>query len=123
MNVLDPLTPRRPPTEFTSFVRRARMKLVVLAWDPYLRFVRYGVPVKTTIELPDDLAAQARRCAAESGTTLRSVIEEALRRELARRQHPVEWKADADLAYGSGGLSPTARSMSWAELRDLAMQR
>lgn len=79
--------------------------------------------MKTTIELPDDLAAQARRCAAESGTTLRSVIEEALRRELARRQHPVDWKADHDLAFGVGGLSPTATSISWADLRDLAMQR
>jgi len=79
--------------------------------------------VKTTIELPDDLAAQARRCAAESGTTLRSVIEEALRRELAQRQNPVEWKADHDLAFGSGGLIPAAASMSWAELREGAMQR
>jgi hypothetical protein len=28
------------------------------------------------------------------------VIEEALRRELARRQNPVEWQADHDLAFG-----------------------
>jgi hypothetical protein len=67
--------------------------------------------------------ARPLRCAAESGTTLRSVIEEALRRELARRENPVEWQADHDLAFGTGGLSPSAASMSWAELRDLAMQR
>ena len=62
--------------------------------------------MKTTIELPDDLAAAARRCAAESGTTLRSVIEEALRRELARRELPPEWQADASLTFGEGGLTP-----------------
>ena len=83
----------------------------------------YGVPVKTTIELPDDLAASARRCAAESGSTLRSIIEEALRREIARRQTPVDWEPDPTLAFGSGGLTEAAASMSWAELRELAMQR
>ena len=79
--------------------------------------------MKTTIELPDDLAAQARRCAAESGTTLRSVIEEALRRELARRQATPGWRANPDLAFGSGGLTESAAALSWAEIRDLAMQR
>jgi hypothetical protein len=83
----------------------------------------YGFPVKITIELPDDLAAQARRCAAESGTTLRSVIEEALRRELARRQAPVVLSADHDFAFGTGGLTSSAASMSWSELRDMAMER
>lgn len=79
--------------------------------------------MKTTIELPDDLAAAARRCAANSGTTLRSVIEEALRRELARREEPQAWRPDADFTFGTGGLTPTAAAMSWAELRDVAMQR
>ena len=79
--------------------------------------------MKTTIELPDDLAAAARRCAAESGTTLKSVIEEALRRELDRRAMPAEWTADAGFAFGDGGLTPWARSVSWSELRDVAMER
>jgi len=79
--------------------------------------------VKTTIELPDDLAAAARRCAAESGTTLRSVIEEALRRELARRELPREWRADASLTFGEGGLTPWAQSVSWSDLREVAMER
>ena len=83
----------------------------------------YGIPVKTTIELPDDLAAQARRCAAEAGTSLRSVIEEALRRELARRQNPAEWQPRHDFAFGTGGLTATTASMSWAELREIAMER
>lgn len=79
--------------------------------------------MKTTIELPDDLAAAARRCAAESGTTLKSVIEEALRRELARRDRPVEWQPEARFAFGDGGLTPWAQSLSWSDLREVAMER
>jgi len=79
--------------------------------------------VKTTIEIPDDLADRARRCAAASGTTLRSVIEEALRRELDRRDTPHSWTADPSLTFGAAGLTQHATAMSWAEIRDLAMPR
>jgi predicted transcriptional regulator len=79
--------------------------------------------VKTTIEIPDDLADRARRCAAESQTTLRSLMEEALRRGLDRRQTPAIWTADPSLTFGAAGLTQQSAAMSWAELRDLAMQR
>jgi len=79
--------------------------------------------VKATVELPDDLAAQARRCAAESGTTLHCLIEEALRRELARRQRPVEWDPGRNFTFGTGGLTPAAASTPWDELRVMATQR
>jgi hypothetical protein len=79
--------------------------------------------VKTTIELPDDLAAEAKRIAAQSGTTLRSLVEAGLRAELERRAQPVVWAARGDLAFGSGGLTKTAQSMTWAEIREDSMQR
>lgn len=41
--------------------------------------------MKTTIELPDALLASVKRIATEEGTTMRSILEEALRRELERR--------------------------------------
>jgi len=41
--------------------------------------------MKTTIDLPDDLAAEARAAAAESRTTLREMMITALRTELDRR--------------------------------------
>jgi len=41
--------------------------------------------VKTTIELPDELLARAKSVAAERRTTLKSMIEHALRRELLER--------------------------------------
>lgn len=79
--------------------------------------------MKTTIELPDDLANEAKRVAAQSGTTLRSLVEAGLRAELERRTQPATWAPRSDLAFGSGGLTPAARSMTWAEIREDSLQR
>ena len=79
--------------------------------------------MKTTIELPDDLASEARRVAAQSGTTLRGLVEAGLRAELERRAQPATWAPRADLAFGSGGLTQSAQAMTWAEIREDSMQR
>jgi hypothetical protein len=42
--------------------------------------------MKTTIDLPDALASEAKALARESGTTLRDLVVSGLRRELAERQ-------------------------------------
>lgn len=44
--------------------------------------------MKTTIELPDALADEARAVAHEHGTTLRELVVEGLRSEVARRRRP-----------------------------------
>ena len=41
--------------------------------------------MKTTIEIPDALAAQAKRVAGESGATLRELVVDGLRSEIERR--------------------------------------
>ncbi len=41
--------------------------------------------MKTTVDVADALLIEAKRVAAREGTTLRCVLEEALRRELDRR--------------------------------------
>ena len=62
--------------------------------------------MKTTIELPDDLFLQAKRKALENRTTLRQIVERALRRELmggkteARRPRRIRW------ITSPGGLPP-----------------
>jgi len=62
--------------------------------------------MKTTIELPDDLFLQAKRKALENRTTLRHLVERALRRELmggkpaARRPRRIRW------VTSPGGLPP-----------------
>ncbi len=45
-----------------------------------------GLCMRTTVELNDDLLRRAKRRAADDKTTLRQVLEEALRGHLARRR-------------------------------------
>jgi hypothetical protein len=74
--------------------------------------------MKTTVELPDDLLLAAKRRALESRTTLRHILERALRRELrqaggrpTRRPRRIRWVTSA------GGLPPglevSDRSQMW----------
>ena len=48
--------------------------------NPYLR---YHVPVKTTVEIPDPLLRQAKAAAAARGESLRQLLATALRSHLA----------------------------------------
>lgn len=79
--------------------------------------------MKTTIELPDQLAREAKRVAAESGTSLKSLLEEALRNELDRRTRVSPWQPRADLAFGAGGLTAHAQALTWAQIREESMER
>ena len=63
--------------------------------------------MKTTVELPEDLLLEAKRKALETRTTLREILERALRRELrgagshrTRRRPGIRWVTSA------GGLPP-----------------
>lgn len=47
--------------------------------------------MKTTVELSDQLATDAKRFAREHGVTLRELIERGLRHELRRRSRPTEF--------------------------------
>ena len=78
---------------------------------------------KTTIELPDDLAEQARLCAAQQGTSMRSLVEDALRRELKLRASAQDWTPRADGVVTGKGLTEAAAAMSWAEIREIANAR
>lgn len=63
--------------------------------------------MRTTIRLDDDLLTAAKRLAIDTGRTLTSVIEDALRQSLSRR-HSSEPAAPAKLpvARGGGVLQP-----------------
>jgi hypothetical protein len=74
--------------------------------------------MKTTVELPEDLLLEAKRKALETRTTLRVIMERALRRELRqagsrppRRPRRIRWVTSA------GGLPPgldvSDRSKMW----------
>ena len=63
--------------------------------------------MRTTIRLDDDLLTAAKRFAVETGRTLTSVIEDALRQSLLRRpssEQPAQ--AELPIARGGGVLQP-----------------
>ena len=75
--------------------------------------------MRTTIRIDDDLLAEAKRRALESGRTLTAFLEEALRRNLApparvERRAPVKLKT-----VDGGGLQPGVDLDDSAALLDL----
>ncbi len=62
--------------------------------------------MRTTIKIDDQLLAQAKTRAAESGRTLSSVVEEALREALARRAAPRSQKVPMMQVYRGGRMMP-----------------
>jgi predicted transcriptional regulator len=81
--------------------------------------------MKTSIDLPDDLLTAAKKLAADRRTTLRSLVERGLRRELGEREsraagcrRTIRW------VTVKGGLAPgldvadRGRMMNWC-VRDL----
>jgi hypothetical protein len=62
--------------------------------------------MRTTIRLDERLLTEAKKRAAEKGTTLTALIEDSLREALARRAHPVQRKKIRMITFGEGGLQP-----------------
>jgi hypothetical protein len=76
--------------------------------------------VRTTINVDDQLLADAKRLARESGKTLTAVIEDALRERLARRALPTRGVDRFRLhTYKGDGLQPGVDLDNSAALRDL----
>jgi hypothetical protein len=77
--------------------------------------------MKTTLEISDAVLEEAKRLAAEEGTTLRALVEEGLRRTLQeRRQAPAFQLRRASV--GGRGLQPGMREGSWEQQRDLTYE-
>lgn len=76
--------------------------------------------MRTTIRLDDPLLAAAKRHAAETGRTLTAVIEDALRRELARRSETPQARPQLPISDArGGGLQPGVDLDDSASLLDL----
>jgi hypothetical protein len=75
--------------------------------------------MRTTVDLPDDLLAEAKVRAARERRTLSAVIGDALRASFARRPD-VELSRPVELpTYGDGGLLPGVDLDDGASLLDL----
>ena len=62
--------------------------------------------MRTTIRLDDGLLREAKRRAAETGTTLGAVIEDAVRDSFSRRGRPARTRPIALPTYRGRGLQP-----------------
>ena len=74
--------------------------------------------MKTTIEISDELARQAKSHAARENMTLRSLIEHGLRLALrAADGHPDQFRL-RDASVGGRGLQARFREADWARIRE-----
>ena len=75
--------------------------------------------MKTTIELPDALAREAKALAHEQGVTLRELVVDGLRSELERRGN-ASVRVDFQFpTYGGDGLRP---GIDWADAVELSYE-
>ncbi len=75
--------------------------------------------MKTTIEIADPLLTEAKRAAAERGTTLRALVEQGLRAILDQSRVHADFVLP-DASVGGDGLRPELRGAGWDEIRDAA---
>jgi hypothetical protein len=75
--------------------------------------------MKTTIEVPDALAVEAKALAHRQGVTLRELVVEGLRAEVERRSQPATRVDFHFPTFGGDGLRP---GVEWADLVDLSYE-
>jgi len=81
-----------------------------------------GAHIKTTVEISDALLAEARRVAAQERTTVRTLIEQGLRRVIEERRRTSRPFRLRKASFAGRGLSPEAKSAGWERLRALAYE-
>jgi Bacterial antitoxin of type II TA system, VapB len=75
--------------------------------------------MRTTIRINDRLLAEAKKIAAERGTTLTAVVEDSLRESLARSKTPHRHKPFRIKPFRGGGLQPGVDLDDSASLLDI----
>ncbi len=74
--------------------------------------------MKTTIQIPDSLMKEARKLANKEHTTLKSLVEEGLRRIISERKQRGRFKLRKATFRGKG-LQPPLAGATWERVRDL----
>lgn len=73
--------------------------------------------MKTTIDIADALLLQAKKLAREQNTTLKAILEEALRKEVAAQLKPARaWQLKTH-TVGGNGLQPGLTWGDWDAIR------
>ncbi|MGH6671147.1 MAG: hypothetical protein ACRECV_04105 [Xanthobacteraceae bacterium] len=78
--------------------------------------------MKTTSEIADPLLREARKVASREGATLRSLVEDGLRRIIAERKRKTVFRLRLVTA-GGHGLRSELTDARWDEIRDLSYER
>ena len=84
--------------------------------------VIWVIHMKTTIEISDPLLRRAKRLAVKRGITLRAVIEDALRMELAASEVRPVGASIRTHTFGGRGLRPGLAWGDWGAVRSLAYE-
>jgi hypothetical protein len=77
--------------------------------------------MKTTVEIPDPLAEEAKAVARREKTTLRALIETGLRQVLRDRRRRTRFRL-RDASFGGRGLRPEFREGDWEHIRQAAYE-
>ena len=77
--------------------------------------------MKTTIQLPDSLLKEARTLANKEHTTLKSLMEEGLRRIITEHKQHGEFKLRKATFQGKG-LQPHLEGATWERIRDVSYE-
>ena len=72
--------------------------------------------MKTTFDIDDALFARARRLAQRTGRTMRSLVEEGLRRCLEDQRQPTRYELP-DRSVGTAGDPNPLETLSWQDIR------
>lgn len=78
--------------------------------------------MKTTVDISDALLRRAKRLAARRGVTLRSVLEDALRRELASERAEGAPPLVRTHTFGGQGLQRGLDWSDWSAIRSMAYE-
>jgi hypothetical protein len=81
-----------------------------------------GTHMKTTIEIADALLTDAKRLAARDGVTVRSLVEQGLRRVLEERRRGARGFKLRKASFKGRGLQPGIDGASFDRLRELAYE-
>lgn len=74
--------------------------------------------MKTTIEISDPLLQQAKQLAARDGTTLRTLVEQGLRRIVSEKKQVGGFKL-RQASFKGEGLQQEVRGANWEKVREL----
>jgi hypothetical protein len=80
-----------------------------------------GTHMKTTVEISDALAREAKEVANREKTTLRELIEAGLRTVLRERRRKAGFRL-RDASFAGNGLQPEFRGADWERLREAAYE-